>query len=809
MSAATTLTVNERLVSRYVPYSHHVTDEIIACDNNEYMAVIKVSGRPAEAFAAQELQEWIEALHNILKGLPFGSVGLYSHIVRRRVEEYPESEFVQPFAAQFDHAYRGTFQTSGLMINDLYLTVLIHPVDDPVLGTFASLERADAKRLAQWQAESVAKLQEILRALKAGLTKYDPEILQIMDRNGFAFSEPAEFLSFLLSGVHRLVPVSRERLRESLPWARPIFGRSGEMGELRTVDGSRLFGMMELRDYPEHTKPGHMDRLLGLPFEYVLAQSWGSFTKAAAQKMVKKHHKLLVDSGDDSVTQVGQLSQASDALTSSRMGLGDHHATILVYGASPDDVRQALANTAAALHEDGIGFKPMARALEAAFWAQLPGNWHWRPRPVPVTSYNFLCFSSLHNQLTGKPTGNPWGPAVTMLKTQTGSPYFFNFHESTEEVDETGKRKPGNTMIIGMTGTGKTVLQGVLLAQAQKFGATCIVWDKDQGMQVLIMALGGRYFNIRLGEATGWNPFQMEPTAVNVAFMIRLVVFLAERHGERVSTSQRADITEAVKQMTTLIDRENRGLSTLNTLLPNPYSDDSTVSSVHARLTPWCYGGEYGWVFDNPVDRLELDAESDKPAVFGFDLTELLDDDEVRGAATMYLKHRVDALHDGRRIINLYDECQHPLKDKHFQDSMQDAARTVRKKNGVLAFATQEPGAIIANPVGPSLVQQTATMILLPNPKAVRQEYVEGFKLTDAEFDLLKGLGEASRKFLVKKGGRVTVAQMDLSGCEDELLVFSGSPDMAEIAEQAVAETGPDPEDWLPVYLAAVKRARQ
>ncbi len=38
-------------------------------------------------------------------------------------------------------------------------------------------------------------------------------------------------------------------------------------------------------------------------------------------------------------------------------------------------------------------------------------------------------------------------------------------------------------------------------------------------MQVLIMALGGRYFNIRLGEATGWNPFQMEPSKGNVAFM--------------------------------------------------------------------------------------------------------------------------------------------------------------------------------------------------------------------------------------------------------------------------------------------------
>ncbi|MHA3902797.1 VirB4 family type IV secretion/conjugal transfer ATPase [Castellaniella sp. WN] len=809
MTAATALAVDERLVSRYLPYSHHVTDRIIACDNHEYLAVIKVAGRAPDAYGQAELKDWIEALHNVLRGLPMGSLGLYSHIIRRRVTEYPDSTFAQPFATRFDAAYRATFDTAGLMVNDLYLSVLIHPVADPVLGTFASLEKADAKRLAHWQDESIERLDSAVRALTAGLYRYDPQILGIVDRRGLAFSETAEFLGFLLSGTHRPVPISRERLRETLPQARPIFGRHGELGELRTVAGSRLFGMMELRDYPEATKPGHLDRLLGLPHEFVLTQSWGSHTGAAAKKLVKKHHKLLLDSGDDSVSQVTQLTDVMDDLTSARLGLGDHHATLLVYGTSADSVRQALAQTATALAEDAVGFRPLDRALEAGFWAQLPGNWHWRPRPVPVTSLNFLCFSSLHNQLTGKPAGNPWGPAVTMLKTQTGSPFFFNFHASTEDLDETGKRRPGNTLIIGMTGTGKTVLQGMLLTQAQKFGAACVVWDKDQGMQVLIMALGGRYFNIRLGEPTGWNPFQMEPTKGNVAFMVRLVIYLAERQGEAVTTRQRADITQAVQQLTTLIDRPARTLSTLNTLLPNPYSEDDTRSTIHARLAPWCQGGEYGWVFDNPTDDLNLQTGSDRPALFGFDLTELLDDDEVRGAATLYLKHRVDALHDGRRIINLYDECQHPLKDAHFQESMQDAARTIRKKNGVLALATQEPGAILDNPVGASLVQQTATLILLPNPKACARDYIEGFGLTVAEFELLQSLGEASRKFLVKQGASVTVAQLDLSGCDDELLVFSGSPDMAEIAEAAVAQAGTDPAAWLPVYLAAVKQARQ
>src|SRR3546814_19859262 len=78
MTAAAALAVDERLVSRYLPYSHHVTDQIIACDNHEYLAVVKVAGRAPDAYAQAELKEWIEALHNVLRGLPMGSLGLYS-----------------------------------------------------------------------------------------------------------------------------------------------------------------------------------------------------------------------------------------------------------------------------------------------------------------------------------------------------------------------------------------------------------------------------------------------------------------------------------------------------------------------------------------------------------------------------------------------------------------------------------------------------------------------------------------------------------------------------------------------------------
>jgi hypothetical protein len=40
-----------------------------------------------------------------------------------------------------------------------------------------------------------------------------------------------------------------------------------------------------------------------------------------------------------------------------------------------------------------------ALALEAAFWAQLPGNFPMRPRKAPITSRNFAAMTNPKNRI--------------------------------------------------------------------------------------------------------------------------------------------------------------------------------------------------------------------------------------------------------------------------------------------------------------------------------------------------------------------------------------------------------------------------
>jgi len=315
------------------------------------------------------------------------------------------------------------------------------------------------------------------------------------------------------------------------------------------------------------------------------------------------------------------------------------------------------------------------------------------------------------------------------------------------------------------------------------------------------MAMGGKYFTLQMRQPTGWNYLQLPPTKRNVALMKRLTVQLASEHGQKLPLRDERTISEAIDKLTQFIDRADRRLTTLLQYLPSMPGRDGDLS-LRERLQRWCQGHENGWVFDNPRDELDLDTHT----LFGFDLTEFLEAGPIRDAALTYLIFRTEDMIDGRRFAYVFDEVQHALKVPYFRELAQNKSRTIRKQNGVFIFATQEPAAILEHAEGKSLVQQSATVCYLPNTKATKEEYVEGFKLNPAEFELVKALGEFSRKFLVKQGDAVVTAHLDLSTCPDSLLVFSGSEDMAEIAGTAVSTAGPNPENWLAFYLEKVRQ---
>ena len=448
-------------------------------------------------------------------------------------------------------------------------------------------------------------------------------------------------------------------------------------------------------------------------------------------------------------------------------------------------------------------------ALEAAFWAQLPGNFAFRPRKAPITSRNFAAMAGFHNFPCGRATGNHWGEALTMFVTAAGTPYYFSYHASDPQDPEGGTKKDiGHALIIGPTGSGKTALIAFTLCELQAFGVTSVLFTKDRDTEICIRALGGRYYPIKSGNPTGWNPFQLEGTASNIQFLGDLVRRLVSRQDAPLTVTDENELMEAIRSVMSF-DPPHRRLGRVL-----DYLDATKPEGIYVRLKQWCHArrehdqdGPYAWIFDNPQDSLIESFGS--VLTTGFDVTEFLDKPLLRTPINMYLFHLTDQLIDGRRFALFIAEFWKALDDEYFGAFAKDQLKTIRKKNGFVVLDSQSPSDAIRHPHSRTLIEQTPTKICFPNPDATFEDYATdvGLNLTEREYRLIKqDIPTGSRMFLVKQGHNSVIAKLDLKGFDAELSVLSARKQSIERMERVIERYGDDPRDWLPPFLAGDRR---
>jgi type IV secretion system protein VirB4 len=213
-------------------------------------------------------------------------------------------------------------------------------------------------------------------------------------------------------------------------------------------------------------------------------------------------------------------------------------------------------------------------------------------------------------------------------------------------------------------------------------------------------------------------------------------------------------------------------------------------------LAPWWGSGEHSWLFDNADDSLDL---SEK--VVGFDMTRLLDDPVVRTPAMMYLFLRVEQRLDGTPSIIVIDEGWKALDDEVFTRRIRDWKKTIRKRNGLVGFATQSAEDALDSKISSAIVEQAATQIFMANPKAQAKPYIDGFGLSEHEFQLIRSLPDTAHAFLIKHGTHSVVARLNLSNEEDLLTILSGRERTIRILDEMRSDDGDLPEDWLPRLL--------
>lgn len=768
-------------ISEFIPLSTHVSPTALKTTGGDYLMVWHLGGLPFVGREEWEIEHRHATFNRMLQTLrapDYANLAFWVHDVRRRRRVSDRSRFRQMFNQALSDAYFASLSSQKLMQNELYLTMVYRPV---VTGKRLVEKSADISRLQAEQDAAIATLQELAGNVEAVLKDYAPYRLGMYEaENGLVFSEALEFLGYLLNRIDEPVPVLDAPIAGYLPVSRHMFSaRTGDF-VIDAPGGAHHYGaMLNIKEYTDATWPGILNRLKYLDMEYVITHSFSPMGRQDALKVLERTKGMMISSGDKAVSQIVELDQAMDQLASGNFVLGEYHFTMALYAGSQERLAQHVASARAELSNAGFVSTKEDLAIVPSFYAQLPANWKYRTRLANVSSLNFLGLSPLHNFASGKKDGNPWGPCVTTLQATNGQPYHFNFHATHPAENSLGEKAIGNTMVIGKSGTGKTALINFLLSQAQKFdpAPTIFFFDKDRGAEIFVRACGGNYLALENGRPTGFNPFQCARSEANVQYLSELVKVLAGK--QAYTAREEEDIHRAVEN---ILDTpvHLRSMTNFQKSLPNMGDD-----GLFARMRKWTAGNSLGWVFDNPRDTVDLG----RADIIGFDYTDIIDNPEVRVPVIGYLLHRLEALIDGRPLIYVMDEFWKILDGEGgLKEFAKNKQKTIRKQNGLGIFATQSPEDALASDIAAALVEQTATMILLPNPNASRADYIDGLKLTEAEYGVVVGLDERSRRFLVKQGHASSVCQLDLRGMDDFLAVISASTDNIGIMHEVLAE---------------------
>jgi type IV secretion system protein VirB4 len=507
--------------------------------------------------------------------------------------------------------------------------------------------------------------------------------------------------------------------------------------------GEHFVRLLTLKESVSQTQPLILAGLLKVPGCFTVVTEWSPLRPQQARKEVEKRrrHFNIAKSGfisqlssDPSRTNprdvlIDESKQADienlgDCLRELGAGqqLGDFSLTVVVYDTNRATLDRLTAELAGVFTNlDGSLFPETYNQLNAYF-ATVPGGSRFNLRQMLLLDSNYADLSFLFTILTGDRVNEHLGAEyLAVLETDNSTPYFLNLHN----------REIAHTLILGMTGSGKSYLSNVLVQSAQKYAPLAFIFDIGGSFESLTAIFGGSYLNVGQDVRDFTiNPFSLPPTKENLQFLFGFFRVLIEGTDRRyrLDFKEERKLWDAIERVYCL-EADQRTVSNLANI----------VGELKERLHRWTSSGQFGFLFDNFQDTLTFS----RFQTFNFkgwgDLPEVLE------PLLFYILHRAsNEISDPGRLATfklfLLDEAWLFIRNETIRNYIVQAQKTWRKLNAAMILATHSVKDLCQSDMLEIVAESCPTKIFLANPEMDRDVYREAFHLNDTELDLIAGL---------------------------------------------------------------------
>ncbi len=507
--------------------------------------------------------------------------------------------------------------------------------------------------------------------------------------------------------------------------------------------GDHFVRVLTMKEAIAETRPLVLDSLLKISGNFHVVTEWVPITTEKARKEVNKRRRHFNVAKSGFISQLGNdpaktnprdvlideskqadIENLGDCLRVLGDGqcLGDLSLSIVLHGPDRHELdRLAGEFTGVFTNADGNLFVETYNQLNSYF-ATVPGNYALNLRKIYLLNSNYADLSFLFTILPGEKVNAHLGVEyLAVLETDNSTPYYLNLHEG--EV--------AHTLILGMTGSGKSYLCCFLLQNAQKYDPLTFIFDIGGSFESITTIFGGSYLNVGQ-EARDFtiNPFSLPYGKENLQFLFSFFRVLIEGNDGRyrLDFKEERKLWEAIDR-TYLLEPDQRTLSNFANI----------IGDLKDRLHRWTRAGQYGFLFDNAEDTLSFKRFQT------FNFHGWSDAPEVLEPLLFYVLHRAsneicDPENLGTFKTFLMDEAWLFMKNETIRNYVVQAQKTWRKHNAAMILATQSIKELEQSGMLQTVAESCPTKIFLANPEMNRDVYREAFHLNDTELELIAGL---------------------------------------------------------------------
>ena len=733
-------------LSSFVQWFALVDEGCVLNEDGSFMKTISYSGRDQDSATSEELMAMIAQVNNYIKRYGEGWC-FYVEARREKANLYKERTFPDKACQIMDYERLNYFNADNYFVNKYYFTLQWLPPSTrsrKLTKLFYVNELEDNK-------DERKIFYDNLDQFKSNFDKFYDGFFGLVYKCHVLTSE--EILTYLHSCVSLnskqkvglpLEPLCLGDMLCDTPFYGGTFPRIGNEYNMEYLS------CISIRSYPQESFPCMLDELNRLDIEYrwvsrfickdkvdadaelqTVKRNWKANDKDAItflKESIFRYQSVMVDS-----TATQRFQDADDALNelgNDYSSMGYFTSNVVIHHSDMDILKNMVRLVVRAYTDRGFTVSPETFNATSAWFGTIPGNAYADPRRKMISSLNLCHILPLSSVWPGDEyckhlsecCGRPV-PAIAQVQTVGSTPFFLNIHVGDV----------GHTIVVGPTGSGKSVLLNFLASQFRSVPkARIYVFDKGASSRVFAAAVGGRFYD--LGNENSKSNLSFQPLRYidddnEKVWASEWLQELFVQEGIDMKPEHRKAIWEALTSLAAT-QPEDRTMTSFKVYLQDMTLRDALEPFVIETKGITDTAGAYGRLFDSDKDSLKLGSYQ------AFEMGELMSKKNAVMPTLLYLFHVIEKNCHGEPTFIILDECWTFLDNPVFAEKIREWLKTMRKNNVSIIFATQNLEDIKKCSISSAIIESCYTKFFLPNGQALNKgnEEVYGyFNLNDRE----------------------------------------------------------------------------